>query len=216
MSRITSEANRPTSHYTSGKTAAMGAALVGAALLLGTGCTFDPPGSVLKPGSGADAGGGGGAADAAAGGETMTITFTTAVTPGAAQPNFEPANLVATWIEDANGAFVQTIDRQQSGFANYLLGWAAMSGGPAADTDAVTGATRLDHLTPVSATWNIPAELPDGIYTIRAETSDGNAVTPDQNVQGTFTFDKNGVASEQTPLDAPGYTGISISYSGRL
>ncbi len=212
MSRITSGSNRPAPRRALAATFALGAALA-----LGAGCTFEPPGSVLRPGSGADGGGGGGTADASPSGESMTITFTTEETPGLATPNFAPTNLVATWIEDANGAFVQTIDRQQSGFAQYLLGWEAMSGGAIADQDAVSGATRADHVAPVSATWAIPAELPDGIYTIRVETSDGNAVSADQNVQGSFTFDKNGTASVVTPeAPVPGYTNVSIDYSGRL
>lgn len=193
---------------------------LGSTLAIAGACTFDPPGSVLDNGGGG--GGGGGAADGGGGGadggdvtgESMTITFTSEPTGGLAQPAFAPSNLVATWIEDANGAFVQTINRQNSGYAQYLLGWAAMSGGVAADQDAVTGATRPNHATPISATWEIPAGLADGIYTIRIETTDGNAVSADQNTQGTFTFEKNGIASSQTPVGV-GYTNVSIEYSGR-
>tara|TARA_R110002096_G_scaffold361075_1_gene554071 strand:- start:9885 stop:10454 length:570 start_codon:yes stop_codon:yes gene_type:complete len=187
---------------------------LGSALAAGAGCTFDPPGSVVEKNGGADSGVI--AADAAVAGETMTITFTSQPTAGLAVPNFAGEtgeNLVATWIEDSNGAFVQTIDRQLSGFSLYLVDWLAMSGG--ADTDAVSGATRIDHLTPITATWNIPAEMPNGIYTVRIETADGNAESADQNTQGTFTFEKNGTASTQTPV-GEGYTNVTIDYSGAL
>jgi hypothetical protein len=67
----------------------------------------------------------------------------------------------------------------------------------------------------VTATWTIPAELPDGIYTVRVETCDDNSATADQNTQGTFNFEKNGTASTQTPAGL-GYTNVTIDYSGRL
>ena len=183
------------------------------AVALGTGCTFEPPGSVLGPGGGgggADGGPAGGAdAEPAGGGETLSVTFTSE--PVGIDATYAPANIVATWIEDSAGAFVATIDRQAAVRINHLVAWRAMSG--VNDTDAVTGATRLNHATPVSLTWNIPAALPNGIYTIRMETADANAVTADENRQGTFTFDKNGTASTVTE-NALGYTNVNIVYSG--
>lgn len=214
MSRTSSS-----SHRFPKRLALLASLALGSALALGAGCTFEPPGSVLGGGGGGGGGGadGGDEADADIGGdETMTITFTSEPTAGLAVPNFAPANLVATWIEDSNGAFVQTVDRQLSNnYARYLLGWAAMSGGIATDQDAVTGATRPNHNTPITATWSIPAELPDGIYTIRVETTDGNANSAEQNTQGTFTFEKNGTASTQTPVGL-GYSNVTLDYSGRL
>ncbi len=177
------------SHRSPKRLALLASLALGSALALGAGCTFEPPGSVLG------GGGGGGGAD---GGDVVA-----------------PANVVATWIEDANGAFVQTINRQSAVRTQHLIAWTQMSGGLAADQDAVTGATRLDHNTPVTATWAIPAALPDGIYTVRIETCDDNSATAEQNTQGTFTFEKNGTASTQTPVGL-GYTNVTIDYSGRL
>lgn len=194
---------------------------IGSALALGAGCTFEPPGSVLDNGgggggggAGADAGGGGDEGDAgpAASDETMTITYTTQPVGNVA--DYAPRNVVATWIEDSGGAFVQTINRQSLARTQHLVAWSQMSGGQAADEDAVTGATRANHATPVSATWAIPAALPDGSYTIRVETCDQNSNDAAQNTQGTFTFEKNGTASSQTPAVA-GYSNVSIEYSGR-
>lgn len=211
MSRTSSS-----SHRFPKRLALLASLALGSALALGAGCTFEPPGSVL--GGGGGGGGGGGAdggdeADADIGGdETMTITFTSEPVGGS---QYAPANVVATWIEDANGAFVQTINRQSAVRTQHLVAWTQMSGGLAADQDAVTGATRLDHNTPVTATWAIPAALPDGIYTVRVETCDDNSATAEQNTQGTFTFEKNGTASTQTPVGL-GYSNVTLDYSGRL
>lgn len=211
-----SNAKRPTKRLVLVASLAMGSALA-----LGAGCTFEPPGSVVGNGGGGGGGGGGAGADAgaaegdagAAGGdETMTITYTTQPVGNVAQ--YAPANVVATWIEDSGGTLVQTINRQSLARTQHLVAWTQKSGGQAADQDAVTGATRANHATPVTATWAIPAALPDGIYTIRVETCDQNSNTADQNTQGTFTFEKNGTASTQTPT-APGYSNVSIEYSGR-
>lgn len=206
MSR-TSSSSRPTKRL-----ALLASVALGSALAAGAGCTFDPPGSVVEKNGGADSGVIAGEADGAPGGdETMTITFTSQPVGG----QYDPLNIVATWIEDANGAFVQTINRQSAVRTQHLVAWTQMSGGLAQDQDAVTGATRANHNLPVTATWSIPAELPDGIYTVRIETCDDNSNTADQNTQGTFTFEKNGTASTQTPIDV-GYTDVTIDYSGRL
>ncbi len=184
-------------------------------LVLGAGCTFEPPGDVSNSGpnpgrpdggitpGGADAdpGGGGGA-------ETMTLTFTS--TPVGGQ--YAPKNIVAAWIEDAQGNHVKTINRQAAVRVQHLVAWNAKAG---ANQDAVTGATRANHNTPVTATWDITASaVPDGIYTVRIETADDNSGTADQNNQGTYTFEVNGTASVQTPADGL-YTGVTIDYSGR-
>ena len=95
------------------------------------------------------------------------------------------------------------------------MAWVAKAPGGIDNTEDVgSGATRLDHNAPVEATWAIPAGLPEGTYTVRIETCDENSVTPDQNYQGSFTFELNGVASVQTALTGDGYTGVKLDYSG--
>jgi hypothetical protein len=143
--------------------------------------------------------------------ETITITFTTE--PGGIDLTYAPTNIVATWIEGKDGVFVQTIDRQSSIRTNSLVAWGVRAG--PSDTDAVTGATRLNHATPVSATWTIPSNQPDGMYSIRIETCDANVVTAADNAQGVFSFEKDGVAFNLRDLQLPGYTEVSIEYSGR-
>lgn len=186
------------------------------ALLLVAGCSFEPPGSVLNntapPRADGGVAGGADADIAIPSTETLTFTFTSSpITPPI--NNWDPNNVVATWIEDAAGAYVATIDRQGNTYFNRLVAWTAVSGPN--NQDAISGATRLDHNTPVVVTWAIPGNLANGIYTIRVETADDNTLVgnPDGNNQGTFTFDKNGIASNNIGLDGNGYTGITIDYA---
>jgi hypothetical protein len=195
-----------------------------------TGCAFEPPDSVLGMGSqgedgmgggggtgggGGGGGGGNGGADAgapAAGAETLTIAYTTQINSAAYGTN----NVVAAWVENAQGEYQGTIDRKSGVRTRNLVAWVAAAPGGINNTelDVVSGATRLDHNAPVQATWKIPADLPEGTYTVRLETCDENSVTADQNYQGSFTFELNGQPSVQTDLTGDGYTGVKLDYSG--
>jgi hypothetical protein len=145
----------------------------------------------------------------------MTVSFTTTQTPDDAAPRYAPANLVAVWVEDDQGTFVRTIDRKSAGFTLYLRAWAAASGGIGADTDAVSGATRLNQEGTIEATWNFRDksgnEAPDGTYTLRMELADENAIGPDNNNQGSFTFVKGEVEEIQGPLTDGGFENVSIN-----
>lgn len=139
----------------------------------------------------------------------MSITFTSTPNGG----TYAPKSVLATWIESSGGEFIKTIDRKSADETNRLVAWRAMAGQQ--DTDAVSGATRDNHKTPVTATWSIDPALPNGIYNIRVETADSNAVDPGQNHQATFQFEKNGTASITTPTD-PNFLNVKIDYSGAV
>ena len=179
-------------------------------LALGIGCEFEPPGSVIDNGGG---GGGGNSPDASGGGggpEEMTITFTTIPRDN---EEYSPKNVVAVWIQNANGDFIDTIDRYSAGRTGSLKAWNAVA--PVPPVDTVSGATRNNHNTPITAKWDIQAaNVPDGEYTIRIETCESNANTPDDNAQATFLFSKNGTAATLTPTE-DNYSDVSIEYSGR-
>ena len=109
---------------------------IGSALALGSGCTFDPPDSIPLNSEGGVDGGGGGGTDGGPGGaadggevsgETMSITFTSQPVGNVA--TYAPRNVIAAWIEDANGTFVQTINRQANARADNLVAWTLKSGG---------------------------------------------------------------------------------------
>ncbi len=196
-----------------------GLPIVIGSLALSAGCTFEPPGSVLGKdngngngnGNSVDAGGGGGAVDAAPMGapETMTIGFTT--TPRGIGP-YTPKNIVAAWIESPDGTFITTIYRHSAVRTSSLKAWNAVA--PIPPVDVTSGATRNTHNTPISATWTIPSEVPDGDYTVRVETSEVNANTPADNAQASFVFSKNGTAVSLTPAEA-NYDNVTLVYSGR-
>lgn len=192
-----------------------GLPLIVGSLAFGVSCTFDPPGSVLEKGNGGTPdGGGGGSADAppSVTPETMTIGFTT--TPRGIGP-YSPKNIVAAWIEAADGTFVSTIYRHSDIRTPSLKGWNAKVPLVPMDIDGLSGATRLDHNTPISATWDVAAAaVADGDYVVRVETCEVNANTPAENAQASFTFTKDGTAVSLTPTEA-NYENVTLEYSGR-
>ena len=139
--------------------------------------------------------------------ETLNVAFETLEIGGV----YAPQNIVAIWIEDANGDFVQTLGRWAGVRARHLVSWAEASG---QDMDAVSGATRISHDGELEASWDIGADVPDGMYTIRVEVSEQNAVSPEENTQASFPFDKNGVQDVQE-LTGQGLEIIEWDYSGR-
>ncbi len=195
------------------------------ALLFGGGCTvgeIPSEGDVADAGSGgeggntpdADTGGGGDTPDADPGAgngpEDMTITFTTEPRDN---ERYSPKNIVAVWIQNANGDFIETIDRYSATRTGSLRAWNAVA--PVPPVDTVSGATRNNHNTAITATWDIKAaNVPDGEYTVRIETCESNANSPDDNAQATFLFTKNGTAASLTPTEN-NYSNVTIEYSGR-
>ena len=185
-----------------------------ASLCVLTACTVGEAG----PGPG---GGGGGALDAAAidtppgdgaggGGGSLAITVTTSPSGGP----YAPRNIVAVWIE-RQGTFVKTIDRWANQRKQHLVAWNAAAG--TADADAVSGATRTTHATPLSISWDLRdragAVVPDETYTIRMESADANSAQAAQNNQGTFTFVKGPAPQMQTGLVSDGFSNVTITFT---
>ncbi len=142
---------------------------------------------------------------------TLKITATTTTKGG----EFAPNNVVAVWVESEAGAFVKTIDRWSQVRTASLLDWTAKAG--AADTDSVSGASRLNHNTPLSITWKLKdrAKQPivDGTYTIRMESTESNAVSQADNNEGTFTFIAGAAPQLQTGLASGGFTNVTIEFT---
>lgn len=142
---------------------------------------------------------------------SLTVTYTTQSHGGP----YAPAHVVSAWVEDANGTFVRTINRWAGVRRQHLVAWTQKAG--AADADAVSGATRISHTQPLTATWDLRNRqgqvIPDGTYTIRMELADSNASQPLQNAQGTFTFTKSAAGSTQTGLANGGFTNVSITHA---
>jgi uncharacterized protein (TIGR03382 family) len=141
----------------------------------------------------------------------VSITFTSSQAPTS---SYAPNNVLAVWIEGPGGTFIKTIDRQALVRVQYLVAWRAKAG--TTDMDAVTGATRVGYAAQ-TVTWNLQDKtgqvVPDGTYTIRMELAQSNAASAGSNNEGTFTFTKNGTASNQTGLANGGFSNVSINYN---
>jgi hypothetical protein len=156
-----------------------------------------------------------------AGSESLTLTFTTTGSPVAGASKYAPKNVVVVWIESPAGAFVKTIGRWANVRRTHLIDWEAKAG--SADVDAISSATNAAYGT-LTAKWDMTARQtpapplpppPDGVYTIRLELADSDSSQAAQNNEGTFTFNRNGVASSQMSLTNGGFTKVNIVYSGR-
>jgi hypothetical protein len=189
-------------HYLDAMRTTLGLALVLGACTVGEvggpgGPTPDAP--VTTPGD-----------DAPPAGGTLQVTFTSTTQ----NAQYAPRNCVAVWIEN-NGTFVKTIDRHAQTRKQHLVAWTGAAG--AADTDAVSGATRANHQTPITLTWDLEDRtntvVPDGTYTIRMESTEQNANQAAQNNQGTFTFTKGPQPDMQTGLSNGGFTNVSITFT---
>ncbi len=92
---------------------------------------------------------------------------------------YAPRNIGAIWIEDANGAFVHTLEVWANARRRYLSRWKTSS---AQNTvDAITGATLSNHTTH-DRVWMLDAEArcdhPAGQYHVRIEHTDFNGNGP--------------------------------------
>jgi hypothetical protein len=143
--------------------------------------------------------------------EVLDVAFDTTSNGG----QYSPKNIVAVWIERADGTFVKTIGRWAGTRRSHLIGWVQKSG---SDADAVSGATRSNHNARLTVHWDFKdrsgALVPDGAYNIRMELADKNSVATSQNREGTFPLQKSGTASSQT-TSGSGFENVAIDYSGR-
>lgn len=140
----------------------------------------------------------------------LTVSFTTTPAGG----NYNPKNIVAVWVQDANGAFVKTIGRWAGTRKSHLIAWNQSAG--SGDADAVSGATRSSHNGTLNITWDLKnkagAVVPDGKYTIRMELCDANSNTASQNNQGTFSFTKSATPSTQN-TSGGGFNAVAIGFT---
>jgi|MudIll2142460700_1097286.scaffolds.fasta_scaffold201786_2 hypothetical protein len=147
-------------------------------------------------------------------GQTVSGTLQITATSSAGGGQYAPRNVVAIWIMGPSGSFVKTIGRWADVRKQHLVAWGTAAG---PDTDAVSGATRQDHATPLTATWDMTARggqlVGNGTYTVRMESADSNANVASQNHQGTFTFVKSATAQMQTNLSNGGFSNVSITFT---
>lgn len=158
-----------------------------------------------------------------------TLSFTFSQSAATAQAT---KNIIAVWIEDANGGFVKTRFRYVgNNTKDHLPTWAVKSGGSASNAtsascnvvDATTGATRTSSTTPSAfgtktISWdgkNVSGTLvADGTYKIFIESSWCNPEPANNthNVLTSFTFTKGASVFTTNPTDA-NFSNISISWT---
>jgi len=146
--------------------------------------------------------------------ETLDIGFTTSDSTwsgtGGIGP-FSPNNYVAVWIEDGSGNHVKTLGRWGENFWYDLRDWALSSGH---DVDAVSGATQTSFgAHSISAA--VITDVPDGSYDIVMEGAVWEVPMPGQNNLARFAFTKDGTGVTLTPAATGGFSGVTITYSGR-
>lgn len=128
--------------------------------------------------------------------------------------SYAPKNTVVIWIEDETGLFIKTLLAYGQIRINMLDHWEASSehGGAIFDrTDAISGATRMNHDT-LTCAWDgsdINGRLlPDGTYKILMELTDidgtGNF--------STYTFEKGKKKISQTPPDQTSFSSVILDW----
>ncbi len=141
--------------------------------------------------------------------QSATITFSTTPNGG----NYAPRNVVSVWAVRSDGVFQKTLGRWSVARTQHLVAWNEDSG---FDTDAVSGATRVNHNDALTLTWDFVnkdgIQLAEAVYTIRFESADQNSTAAGQNNQGTIELDHDGITGTRTAPDSGGFTNITIDY----
>jgi hypothetical protein len=104
----------------------------------------------------------------------LAVTVTTINPMG----TYNPANIVAMWIQDNSGQFVRTFGKWAAERESELLTWNSANGGnTSVCIDGVTAATRTSHGT-ISSKWDLSnasgQRVPNGNYWYYIEMTDRN------------------------------------------
>ena len=158
-------------------------------------------------------GGTGGTTGAAGAGGVLTGSVMISVTTKAPGGRYQPDNVGAIWIADANTRFVKSLYVWGQQRRGELRQWAsATSAAGMANNlvDAVTAATMKSHGARM-ASWNgtntSKALVPDGAYKVCFELEDGA-----QQYQ-CVDFSKSRSAQTLMPADTAGFTARKITYT---
>lgn len=140
-----------------------------------------------------------------------TVTFTVTTGPGTGQ--YQPDNVTAMWISNAQGAFVKTLEVRGTIRVGNLTKWGATGSNI---VDAVTGATLPNHTQHVG-TWNCTDVnrnvVVDGQYQVNMEWTDDNSAIFFYPPSRIFTlgFTKGAGPQTLTAPSATGFSGISLT-----
>lgn len=138
----------------------------------------------------------------------LNVSVSTSETGG----NYAPRNIVAIWIEDADGNFVKTLMAYAQNRITHLNTWQASTSAAGVQynvVDAITGPTRTSHSTR-DCLWNgmdyNQNLMSDGTYFIWMELTDKNGT----GNYSSFEFVKGEELQELYPENVPSFSSISI------
>jgi hypothetical protein len=143
---------------------------------------------------------GGRPADAAGAPAPSEVVFRVTTLPQGGR--YQPKNIGAIWIEDAQGEWVKTLALWAAVRVRYLAAHRAAN--PTGNrVDAVTSGTLQEHTTH-ALTWDLTDAdgnvVPDGDYQVRVEVTDKDAPGEQTAVDFTKSSDPVVVAPEDTPF----------------
>ena len=143
-----------------------------------------------------------------------TGQLTVATTTSSAGGNYAPRNIVAIWVEDAEGNFVKTLLAYAQSRRTHLNTWQASTQAAGTEynvVDAITGSTRSSHGTR-NCTWNATDyngnTMADGTYSVWMELTDRNGT----GNFSSFSFEKGPDVVNLTPADMPSFASITIDW----
>jgi hypothetical protein len=136
------------------------------------------------------------------------------VTTSSAGGNYAPRNIVALWVEDANGNFVKTLLAYADKRISHLNTWQASTNAAGSEfnkVDAISGATKSSHATR-TCQWDgsdfLGNQVSDGTYYLWMELTDKNAT----GNFSSFAFSKGNVSENSSPEDTPSFSSVSIAW----
>ncbi|EYF02832.1 DUF2271 domain-containing protein [Chondromyces apiculatus] len=140
----------------------------------------------------------------------LTLSFTTATVGG----EYEPENVGAVWVTDAQDTFVKTLEVWAGKRDEHLIKWQSASAGHDV-VDAITRATRHTHVAHQSlwnGTDNGGQTVPDGAYRIYVEfTEDNSSEGEPAGPWMSIDFTKGSAPEERAVPDQRNFAGIHLS-----
>lgn len=126
--------------------------------------------------------------------------------------NYAPDHVLAIWVTNESGQFVQTLKRRAASREQYLYQW--ISDSNRNDVDGTTGATLGSHQThvlPWDCTDSAGAVVPDGTYRIHVEMTERNGQGP--WTADTLQFVKGPAPASATFPDQTNFRDLSLTYT---
>ena len=137
----------------------------------------------------------------------LKVTVTTVAYGG----TFSPYNILAIWVQNKTGVFIQTLLADASKEKAYLSNWKTATSSTYNVVNAITGATLGSHGT-YTCLWNgknlTGTVLGDDTYTVAMEMSEGGSTK-----FVTFQFKKSGAVQTVTPAGVPGFVNITLKWT---